>query len=131
MVILGHRETFALRGKRADQWLRYLYYCAYPGSAPGSQAVSDALNVLRSVAVFDGDVHTVHVRIAAHGDELYVDVGDDHWSIIRGITSKSVWLLDSDGSHRLLLKSCTLNSRSRAKGKPRYRVGVYGTFSIA
>ena len=55
----------------------------------------------------------------------------DHWSIIRGITSKSVWLLDSDGSHRLLLKSCTLNSRSRAKGKPRYRVGVYGTFSIA
>ena len=83
VVILGNRETFALRGKRADQWLRYVYFCAYPGSAPGSQAVSDALNVLRSVAVFGGDVHTVHVRIAAHCDELYIDVGDDHWSTIR------------------------------------------------
>ena len=81
--INGHRETFALRGKRADQWLRLLFFRAYPGSAPGSQAVNDALNVLRSKAAFDGPLDEAFVRLGQRDQQIYLDLGDDDWSAVR------------------------------------------------
>ena len=81
--IHGHRETFALRGKRADQWLRLIFFRAYPGTAPGSQAVNDALNVLRSKAVFDGPTDEVFVRLGKRDACTYLDLGDEQWQVLR------------------------------------------------
>ena len=76
LPVAGHHETFQLRGKRADRWLRRLFYEAEDGRAPGSQAVADALGVLQGRALFDGQEHSAHIRIAELDGSVYIDLGD-------------------------------------------------------
>lgn len=54
-----------------------------------------------------------------------------HWSIIRGATPKSIWLLDSSGYHRFRLRSCKLMRSPKPKHNPRYWVKLYGVFATA
>ena len=83
VAVRGHLETFALKGRTADLWLRRLYYLDSDGNAPGGQAVSDALNVLRGRALFDGDTRPVFVRVGEHEGVVYLDVGDADWHLIQ------------------------------------------------
>jgi hypothetical protein len=54
-----------------------------------------------------------------------------HWSIIRGATRKSIWLLDSGGHHHFRLTSCRLLRSPKPKQNPRYWVKLYGVFTTA
>ena len=53
-----------------------------------------------------------------------------HWSIIRGLTTKSIWLFDSDGTHAIRLKGCAMPTRPKPKGNPRVWVKIHGTFIV-
>jgi hypothetical protein len=92
------RETFSLRSKRAELWLRRMFYAA-ERTAPGSQTIGDALNVLRSQALFDGETHDVFVRVGSDDGATYVDLGDPSWSAVR-ITSDG-WSVAHDPPIRL------------------------------
>jgi hypothetical protein len=81
VVVAGHRETWPLRTKGFRRWLAQTYYDSY-GSAAGSQAVQDALGVLEGRALFAGDERPVHVRVAASGGVLYLDLGDPAWRAV-------------------------------------------------
>ncbi len=76
-----HHETLPLKGTAAAAWLRFLYYEA-ARKAPGSQAVQDALNLLRAKALFEGEAHEVHVRIAGDRDAIHLDLGDHEWQAV-------------------------------------------------
>ena len=53
LMIDGHRETWPLRGKRFQAWLRQQYY-ERTWDAPSPAALNAALNVLEAQAQFDG-----------------------------------------------------------------------------
>ena len=74
--INGHREHHPTKNKPVRRWLSQLLHAA-EGRTPQSQAIRDALTVLEGRAVFDGAEYPVSVRLAAHGDYSFRDMGND------------------------------------------------------
>jgi hypothetical protein len=77
-----HRECWPVRSTPFRRWLQRLYF-EQTGSAPGSQALQDALGVLEGKALFNGEIHEVHLRLTEHEDAIYIDLADDFWQAIR------------------------------------------------
>lgn len=77
----GHIETWPLARRAIRDYLARRYYEETSG-APHSQALQDALNVLRSRALFDGHEELVYVRLAAHDGKLYLDLCDAAWQVV-------------------------------------------------
>lgn len=76
-----HRETHALRSRAYRQRLAGLLWHA-DGRAANAEAAQAALNTLEAKARFDGPEHAVHVRIAGHGESIYLDLGDSEWHCV-------------------------------------------------
>lgn len=74
----GHWETWALRGERFRRYLVRRYY-RDTGKAPSSQALAEAKDTIAAMAAFDGPEEGVSVRVAKHGDEVYVDLCNEQW----------------------------------------------------
>jgi Toprim-like len=69
----GHRENWPIRSKGFKRWLARGFYESTQ-SAPSSDAMQAAMNVLEARAQFDAPEHEVHVRIAGHDDCIYIDL---------------------------------------------------------
>ena len=82
VFIDGTRQTFPLRRKSFRQWLSREYYKVTNRGA-GAQSLQDTLGLLEAIAAFDGEEQAVHLRIAEHEDNLYLDLGRDDWAICR------------------------------------------------
>lgn len=78
--VKSHRETYRVAGKRFKQWLSRRFYQA-EGKAP-SGAMDDALVVLIGKAIEEGPERKVFVRLAPHGDSIYLDLADDDWRAV-------------------------------------------------
>ena len=73
----GHLEHIAFRGQEASRWLRELCYAGKSGWVPDNGAVVNALEVLQSKAIYSGDEHQIHVRVAGgDGGRIYIDLAD-------------------------------------------------------
>jgi hypothetical protein len=96
LIIDGHRETWPLRSKRFQAWLRQQYY-ERTWDAPSPAALNAALNVLEAQAQFDGPQHKVTVRLAEH-DGLIISI----WRMSSGAASKSA---PTDGGLLRILRS--------------------------
>jgi len=77
----GHRETWPIRSKRFQTWLRRCYYQA-TGSAPSGAAIGSALDLLEARAQFDAPERPVNIRVAEHASRLYLDLADEHWRVV-------------------------------------------------
>ena len=76
-----HAEHWPVRSRTVKRHLARRFF-AEVGKAPCSQAVQDALTVIEGKALFDGDQHDTHVRIAGHGGKLYVDLAGPDWQAV-------------------------------------------------
>jgi len=76
-----HREHWPIRSLTFRRWLARQFFQRY-GKAPGGQALQDALNVIEGQAIFEGAEHTAFVRVAAHGDKQYLDLGNASWQAV-------------------------------------------------
>jgi hypothetical protein len=65
LFIEGHRETWPLRSRRFQAWLRQQYY-ERTWDAPSPAALNAALNVLEAQAQFDGPQRKVSVSPRCH-----------------------------------------------------------------
>ncbi|HEX7113692.1 MAG TPA: hypothetical protein VF193_01040 [Steroidobacter sp.] len=81
IIIDGHRETWPLRSRALRGLLARRYYAVHERT-PGRQAIEDALAVLSGRALHEGDARTVHTRVAAHGEAIYIDLCDARWRAI-------------------------------------------------
>ncbi len=81
----SHRETWAINSKPFKRWLSKQFF-QLAGKAPGSQALSDACNVIAGYALYEGPEHEVHVRLAEVGSSIWLDLADIEWRAIE-ITS--------------------------------------------
>jgi hypothetical protein len=77
----GHTETHRLRSKPIRLWLGKLFYSTNK-KPPGAQAVQDALAILEGKAVYDGETHPVHVRVAGNEGKVYIDLCNDAWQVV-------------------------------------------------
>ena len=81
LIIDGRRETWPLRSKRFQGWLRQQYYeCTW--DAPGPAGLNAALNALEAQAQFDGPQRKVSVRLAEQDGLIYLDLADEFWRCI-------------------------------------------------
>ena len=93
LIIDGHRETWPLRGKRFQGWLRRRYY-ERTWDSPSPVALNAALNALEAQAQFDGPQHKVSVRLAEHDGLIYLDLADEFWRCIE--IAASGWRIAED-----------------------------------
>jgi hypothetical protein len=99
----GHKENWPIRSKGFKRWLARAFYESTQ-SAPSSDAMQAAMGVLEARAQFDAPEHEVHVRVAGHGDCIYIDLADQTWRAIeidedgwRVTDSPSVYFRRSSG----------------------------------
>jgi hypothetical protein len=88
--VATHVEHWPIRSRAFRLWLRRRYY-EEEESAPNANAVRDAIEILDGKALFTGDEHEIHVRVAAQRGAVYVDLCDDDWRCIE-ITATG-WLV--------------------------------------
>ena len=89
----GHRENHRVRSRAFRDWLGRSYLLNFRGAAYG-QALQDALNTIEAMACFDGDEREAHLRVAKHGEVIYLDLGDAEWRAVE-ITAEG-WRVVSD-----------------------------------
>jgi hypothetical protein len=82
LIVDGHRETWPLRSKRFQAWLRQQYY-ERTWDAPSPAALNAALNVLEAQAQFDGPQRKFSVRLAEHDGLIYLDLADEFWRCVK------------------------------------------------
>jgi hypothetical protein len=93
LIIDGHRETWPLRSKRFQTWLRQHYY-ERTWDAPSPAALNAALNALEARAQFDGPQRKVSVRLAEHDGLIYLDLADEFWRCVE--IGASGWRIAED-----------------------------------
>lgn len=89
----GHRETWPVKSSSFRNWLKHRYY-QKAGKPPSSQPLQDALGILEAKGQFEGEVHSVFIRIAGLGDNIYIDLGNDRWETIE--ITPSGWTIVRD-----------------------------------
>jgi hypothetical protein len=82
LAIDGHRETWPIRSRQFRYWLRRRYY-EETGSAASAETIRSALDLLEARAQFDAPERTVHVRVAEHDGDTYLDLADKDWRAIQ------------------------------------------------
>ena len=76
-----HWEIHPIRSRTFQLFLLRFYYCN-TGESPGAQALRAATDLFEARALFDGEECTVHLRVAAHGGRLYLDLCDRAWRAV-------------------------------------------------
>lgn len=77
----GHVEHHPVRGREFRAWLAGLYY-AKERKPLYAQAVQDALAVLEAKALYEGQEHEVHTRLAGWGGRVYLDLARPDWLVV-------------------------------------------------
>jgi len=77
----NHTETWPLESRTVKDYLARCYFKT-SGSAPSSQAIQNALNVLRGRALFDGCEKPVYTRIAECDGKIYLDLRNSVWEVV-------------------------------------------------
>jgi hypothetical protein len=81
IVVDGHLETWPLHARLFRHYLERRVYRA-TGRMPSAHAIRAALGVLTGEALFGGLERPVFTRVAAHGDAIYLDLGDPAWRAV-------------------------------------------------
>jgi hypothetical protein len=122
-----HREIAKVTSKSFKLWLIREYFTA-EGTAPPTDSLNAALGTLQAIAMFEGETHNLHVRVAELGDDFYYDLADKNWRVVR-VTSEGCEVLEKapllflrfkntkeqvvpnfDGDLRKILKHCRVNN---------------------
>ena len=77
----GHWENHAVRSRAFQLFLLHLYY-RETGESPGAHALRAAMDLFEARALFDGEEHPIHLRVAEYKGRLYLDLCDRAWRAV-------------------------------------------------
>ncbi|MBU4266949.1 MAG: bifunctional DNA primase/polymerase, partial [Candidatus Altiarchaeota archaeon] len=77
-----HFEVWSLKSRQFKRWLSKILWEAKQEAA-GSEATNVALNVLESIAYFDGPQIELQNRVVLINNEIYYDLTNEEWEAIR------------------------------------------------
>jgi hypothetical protein len=93
-VLVGdHKEHWPTRSQMFKRFLAKQFF-EEQGKALGSDAMTAAVNLVEANALFDGDEHSVHVRVAEHEGNIYLDLCNPSWQAVQ-ITPQGWQIIDS------------------------------------
>jgi hypothetical protein len=81
----GHSETWPIPSRGEQSTLRnfLIERClSTNGRCPPSQALTEAIETLRALALMGSTNRTVALRVAEHKDTLFLDLCDPHWRMV-------------------------------------------------
>ena len=82
VMINGHRETLPVNSRQFGAFLRRAYW-EKKRSAPPLEILNQALRLLKSLAVFDGQEFEVFLRVAPAPDgRVYLDLCNNDWQVV-------------------------------------------------
>lgn len=93
MAIEGHSEIRRCRSQGFKQWLSRQLYLS-EAKTPNSDALNSAIIAIEGKAVFDGQTHELHNRVAFHEGAIFYDLADDKWRAVR-ITAEGWQIIDN------------------------------------
>lgn len=77
----NHVETYRLSSREWMLWVHQIFY-RMTRKCASSAAVQAATNTLAGIAQYEGPEHPVSVRVTAHADAIYLDLGGRDWTVI-------------------------------------------------
>jgi hypothetical protein len=80
--VAKHREHWPIRSKPLRRWLQRQYHVNCKAAA-SAQAVQDAIGVIEGKALFDGPQLDMFIRVAERGGNIYLDLCDDGWRVVK------------------------------------------------
>jgi hypothetical protein len=93
LLVAGHHEVWPLKSSGFRKWLTRRFYEAQHTN-PSSNALTEAALTISGIASHDGPEHPVSLRVARHGDSLFVDLANDAWEVV--VVSPAGWRVVSD-----------------------------------
>lgn len=82
VLVRGHRETYPVDSRSLKEWLSASYYRVNRKALPDNKR--DAiLAILSANAKYDGACRDVYVRAAEHEGDIYIDLGDADWRVVK------------------------------------------------
>lgn len=91
----SHYETWQIGGAGLKQWAGHKYF-REAGKAPSASALTDAVNTLKGMAVFDGPQLKIFIRLGGDDENVYLDLGDTEWRMVH--ITKDGWSVKPHGS---------------------------------
>jgi len=82
VILNGHKEVLKVKSKKFKMWLTKQYYDTTK-RAPTSDAMNQALGVMEMKAAFDGDEHSLQLRVAEKDGDFYYDLANNDWSVVK------------------------------------------------
>jgi hypothetical protein len=76
-----HHEVLRVRSRAFRSWLSGVYWRTFQRPA-GGQALTDAIDLLAALALFEGLDRRVGLRLAEHKGAIYLDLADDRWRVV-------------------------------------------------
>lgn len=77
----GHAETYPVNSSLFKVWLSGMYY-RRTGGAMKSDDEKDVLRTVDAIARYEGEEHDTFLRLAGHGENLYLDLADKEWRVV-------------------------------------------------
>jgi len=88
-----HIETYRINTKGFKLWLGGRFYNLYT-KAPGNQAVTDALGIIASKALYEGSLYPIFVRVGKKEETHFLDLADERWRVVE-LTKDGWQILDN------------------------------------
>lgn len=77
----GHMEHHPVRSRGFELYVARAYFEA-TGKPPRRETLGEVLRVLEAKALFEGEEHPVHVRVAEHAGRIYLDLSRPDWKVV-------------------------------------------------
>lgn len=76
-----HIETWPIKSQTFKRYVAKCFFDQHQ-KAMNSDALSAAVNLMEAKSLFDGEEHSIHVRVAPHEGKVYIDLGNADWQVI-------------------------------------------------
>jgi len=88
----SHNEIWPIKSRTFGQ---YVVKCFFDEQqkAMNSNALSAAVNLIEAKALFEGEEHAVHVRVASHEGKVYIDLCNAGWQVVE-VTATGWQIID-------------------------------------
>lgn len=87
-----HFENWSVKSQMFKRYVAKQFF-DQEGKAMNSDALSAAVNLIEAKALFEGEEHPVHVRVAEHHGKIYLDLCNDAWQVVE-ITANGWQVID-------------------------------------
>jgi hypothetical protein len=89
-----YRETWPIKALGFAHWLRYRFF-AFCDRPPTSEALTNAINMIASLALYEGTEQQVFTRFAEHEGAYWLDLANEHWQAVR-VTAQGWEIVESN-----------------------------------